>query len=68
MRDFYRWLQQQGLLADSRFAELPYRLRHHVAEGICLPVALDPDDPDGERLFDLPTKNLAHPYLGEAGD
>ena len=40
-------------MSDSRFAELPYRLRRHVAERIRLYMALDPDEPDFERLFDM---------------
>lgn len=52
VRDFYRWAEEQGLVPDSRFAEVPYRLRRHVAERIRLYVALDPDEPDWEPLFE----------------
>lgn len=53
VRDFYRWLEQEGLIPDGRFAELPYRLRRHVAERIRLYTALDPDDPGWERLYEM---------------
>lgn len=51
--EFYRWMEQEGLLADSRFAELVYRLRHHLAERIRLYAALDPEQPGWERLYEM---------------
>ncbi|MBE3598522.1 MAG: hypothetical protein IMX02_06885 [Limnochordaceae bacterium] len=53
VRDFYRWLAQEGLVTDDRWAELPYRLRHHVGERIRLYTAIDPDDPEADELTEM---------------
>lgn len=41
------------MLADSRFAEVPYRMRRHVAHRMRLYAALDPDDRKREPLLGM---------------